>query len=174
LFRSQQGGISGNSKVGCDAIIVAGKRKDHLTFEKDDFFSLCYCASTREGAGAIIRSKALQSTIRVFRSSAYKNQFKALAGLEGKKRQMYRYDGLYEIVSIQYQETENHKKVNVQDAAKHLQQTKLPTDRIYIFHFQRIQPSASNQQNSNNYSNHEILFYCVHMLTMDPSVLIIP
>jgi hypothetical protein len=91
--------------------------------------------------------------------------------LAQKKKQMYRYDGLYKVDFIEYQETENSKTVKVRDPAKHLQQKKLPIDRIYIFYLQRVQSQALHQQDTNTIPNNEILFQCVHKLTMDPNVL---
>jgi hypothetical protein len=167
--RGQQRGISGNSNVGCDAIIVSGKREDHLDTEYDHFFLLQYCASTREGARSIIRSKAIDNTVRVFRSSAYGHRLRAVPSTPS--RQEYRYDGLYKVHSIQYLDTENQKTMQVQNAAKHLQLQIIPTGRIYTFLFRRMLDSTTNQQGTNRISNNEILLHCVRMQTIDPTIL---
>jgi hypothetical protein len=50
--RSPQGGISGNKKDGCDAIVVSGVRQGGF----DSFDKLVYVADTQAGAGGLLTS----------------------------------------------------------------------------------------------------------------------
>jgi alkylated DNA repair dioxygenase AlkB len=88
----QQRGISGNQKVGCDAIIVSGKWPGC-----DKFKTLLYTANSKVGARAIVRSHHQKFPIRVFRSDTYESPFRA-AGKRASSSKLYRYDGLYHVM----------------------------------------------------------------------------
>lgn len=91
-----QGGISGNLRVGCDAIVVSGKREDQRGYDQYTF--LTYFAESRKGANALAKSFEKNLPIRVFRSSVYKNPFRAIVRVgENDGKTKYRYDGLYQV-----------------------------------------------------------------------------
>jgi hypothetical protein len=88
----QQRGISGRQETGCDAIIVSGLRRDGLG--GDDLDELWYAAESSKGALAIVTSYYKQIPVRVFRTSAYRERFRAL--MVGRSAR-YRYDGVYTV-----------------------------------------------------------------------------
>ena len=92
-----QRGISGSVEFGCDAIIVSRKRQDNL--EDDRFGYLLYAAEHRVGAGGLLTSSQRRECIRVFRRCGRDNNG-TKEGQKKHQRQMYRYDGLYEIIAI--------------------------------------------------------------------------
>jgi hypothetical protein len=145
---------------------VSGKRPDHLEMEWDDFFQMEYCMSTRLGARSIMKSKVMGNAIRVFRSSVYKNRFGTLVPSPRSKRtrQMYRYDGLYSVVSIRYQDKESKQRIRIQhNIAEHSKQNHIPTDRKYIFTLKRNELSTIPDD--------KILAHCVAMKTINSNVL---
>lgn len=92
----QQRGISGNRMLGCDAIVVSGGWDG-----SDHFHDLVYTANSRVGAGALEWSFRRSRPIRLFRSSDYQSEFRAVkpTGCLTPSPTVYRYDGLYIIVS---------------------------------------------------------------------------
>jgi SAD/SRA domain len=92
-------GVSGNQKVGCNAIVVSGKK--HQEHSEDSFVGLAYAATSREGALAMKRSWEKGYPIRVFRSSTYESKYCARPPDDCKRNAtFYRYDGLYEIYDV--------------------------------------------------------------------------
>ena len=102
--RSQQRGASGNQGMGCDAIIVSGK-KDRGPEEQDNLVTLTYSAATPQ-QGSLSLQKSLDDNlpVRVFRSTDYKHKkLKATLPSNGgfrRGRTYYRYDGLYLVLSV--------------------------------------------------------------------------
>lgn len=94
LIRSWQRGVSGSKNAGCNAVIVSGLGHEKYSF--DDYNTLKYCATTKEGANSLWTSYKKGILIRVFRSSNYKSIYRAKYHAKGK-RSVYRYDGLYKI-----------------------------------------------------------------------------
>jgi SAD/SRA domain len=119
-----QRGVSGNHRVGCNAIVVSGKK--NREYSEDTFVGLAYAATAKEGAMSLMRSWKNGNLIRVFRSSKYDSEFRAdpLDGknsradpLDGKNSRadpldgknsstLYRFDGLYEIYDVSCRENE--------------------------------------------------------------------
>jgi SAD/SRA domain len=109
-----QRGVSGNHRVGCNAIVVSGKK--NREYSEDTFVGLAYAATAKEGAMSLMRSWKNGNLIRVFRSSKYDSEFRAdpLDGknsradpLDGKNSStLYRFDGLYEIYDVSCRENE--------------------------------------------------------------------
>ena len=91
---SSQKGISGTSLLGSDAIVVSGQWPG-----LDSFFQLWYTATSAVGAQALSKSFEMRYQIRVFRSSIYLSYFKAIKLSRTKGAAVYRYDGLYRIIS---------------------------------------------------------------------------
>ena len=102
---SQQRGVSGNSTLGCDAIVVAGLGE---VKGDDTLFELVYSASTRGGgAEGMILSRKNGFLVRVYRTNKYDHKYRAIVPRSyycgGKKKSssaIYRYDGLYEIEKV--------------------------------------------------------------------------
>lgn len=84
--------------MGCDAIIVSGKRNQQFSY--DFFVGLVYAATSKEGALSLLKSRNDGRLVRVFRSSNYKSEFRALSKKGGPS--LYRYDGLYAIQGVEY------------------------------------------------------------------------
>lgn len=93
--RNLRGGVSGNRKEGCDAICVASDYNKALSFEQDHFHWLLYSATHHQRGPSIFKSYKLLQSIRVFRSTRHISPFRAVSEKPG---QLYRYDGLYEVV----------------------------------------------------------------------------
>jgi hypothetical protein len=93
--RSTQRSVSGNKVMGCDAITVSRDRED------DTFVRFSFAAETRVGGGSMLTSLQKGYPVRVFRTSALHNKYKAVAKKSGPKSKsnVYRYDGLYHIES---------------------------------------------------------------------------
>jgi hypothetical protein len=73
---SQQRGVSGNSTLGCDAIVVAGLGE---VKGDDTLFELVYSASTRGGgAEGMILSRKCGYMVRVYRTNKYNHKLRAL------------------------------------------------------------------------------------------------
>jgi len=87
-----QRGISGNQTVGCDAIIVSGTYWGH-----DDMVNLYYTVTDKVGGKALKVSAQRHLPIRVFRSSTYLHNFRAVVPPHFPQSSCcyYRYDGLY-------------------------------------------------------------------------------
>ena len=94
-YRNYQGGVSGNSKVGCDAIVVSDNQP--ILREQDHFFWLLYSSNSFQRGRAEFKSFQDKQPVRVFRSSQMANQLAPLSN-DGKTR--YRYDGLYTIEHV--------------------------------------------------------------------------
>jgi SAD/SRA domain len=102
---SQQQEVSGNSMLGCDAIVVAGLGE---VKGDDTLFELVYSASTRGGgAEGMILSRKCGYMVRVYRTNKYDHKYRAIVPRSyycgGKKKSssaIYRYDGLYEIEKV--------------------------------------------------------------------------
>jgi SAD/SRA domain len=93
--------VSGQKKIGCNAIIVSGLR--HELYNNDKFDTLVYCATTKEGGNSIVTSCIKNFPIRVFRSSRYKSRYRAIYKNNNHKvpkKAVYRYDGLYKVVDV--------------------------------------------------------------------------
>ena len=94
--------ISGNMKVGCDALIVCGLRLDKA--RSDRFLSFTFQAEKRVGAGSLVRSFHMKTNIRVFRSSVLKNPYRAVSmtvETGSSSSAFYRYDGLYAVTGFE-------------------------------------------------------------------------
>jgi SAD/SRA domain len=99
-----QRGVSGNHRVGCNAIVVSGKK--NREYSEDTFVGLAYAATAKEGAMSLMRLWKNGNLIRVFRSSKYDSAFRA-DPLDGKNSSTpYRFDGLYEIYDVSCRENE--------------------------------------------------------------------
>ena len=133
--RCHQGGISGNKEEGCDAIVVSGARKDGKG--EDNFDALTYAATTKVGAGSMMRSKMEGKVIRVFRSSATAIDSPFRAQCTSSKKNMYRYDGLYTIDNILCDHG-NGRDVPVKDAALP-KLVKKPSSLVYSFCLSRVE-----------------------------------
>jgi SAD/SRA domain len=106
---SQQRGVSGNKKDGCDAIVVAGKGEVQGT---DTILELTYSAYTGRGAEGMLVSQEKSHVVRVFRTSKYEHANRAIVpgdyGIKKITGAYYRYDGLYEIKkSEEYMESDD-------------------------------------------------------------------
>ena len=75
LDRMSQRSVSGNSKIGCNAVIIAGLR--HRKISLDAYDMLDYCATTKEGGGSLLTSYMKCLPVRVFRSSTYNSIYRA-------------------------------------------------------------------------------------------------
>ena len=104
LLRALQKGVSGNSKQGCDAIIVSGGRVDGKGV--DTFDSLVYYTATKEGAGSILTSARISMPIRVFQSSS-ESAGEYRAQHEGRGNR-YRYDALYKVNKVRFAVDNHH------------------------------------------------------------------
>ena len=110
-----QRSVSGNSKIGCNAVIIAGLR--HRKISLDAYDMLEYCATTKEGGGSLLTSYMKCLPVRVFRSSTYNSIYRAnnkttcccsrcrangfaTPHPQSPKKTVYRYDGLYKIVKF--------------------------------------------------------------------------
>ena len=100
IHSTDRKGVSGNANEGADSIVV--KSNDAGIGEKDSLTSIVYAATSTQGAGALTMSFENHRPIRVFRSSAGKSMYAPGAGPEG--RVLYRYDGLYTIISRSQEE----------------------------------------------------------------------
>lgn len=96
LERNIVGGVSGNQRVGCDAIVVS--RQAPALRERDEFEWLMYTASINQRALALFKSWQTQSVVRVFRSSKLKNPFAPVA--KAKNCCSFRYDGVYKVSNV--------------------------------------------------------------------------
>lgn len=95
-----QRSISGSTAFGCDALIMSGTREDGL--EWDCIFQFVYAVEAAKGANALLDSFRKRRPVRVFRSS------KIDSSITGKeKTQLYRYDGLYTVVSAKVADSPN-------------------------------------------------------------------
>lgn len=94
-YRSLLGGVSGNHKIGCDAIVVVGNQSKLR--EEDHMQWLLYSANGRQRSGALYMSWTENKPVRVFRSSNLDSPFRAPKPPVGKDKNavQYRYDGLY-------------------------------------------------------------------------------
>jgi hypothetical protein len=102
--------VSGNRNEGCNSILVLGLR--HMEHSVDTYDRLIYCATALEGGRSLVTSYDNHSQIRVFRSSHYESIYRAdvkakdcvlakgLVAADLAQRNVYRYDGLYEIVKV--------------------------------------------------------------------------
>ena len=90
-----RGGVSGNSTVGADAIIV--KDVDLTKRELDFFVWLLYSAPTKSKCGALFTSFMKGRPVRVFRSSS--STVSPFRPPRTKKTRL-RYDGLYKILCV--------------------------------------------------------------------------
>ncbi len=88
--------MSGNKEKGCNAILVSGLR--HTQYSVDQYDRLIFCATNIEGGLSIVTSHTRQLPVRIFRSSKYKSIYRAQQLQQHGT--VYRYDGLYEIVSV--------------------------------------------------------------------------
>ena len=96
---SQQRGVGGNAKFGCDSIIVAGKGEVKC---EDSLFELTYSSSKGgRGAEGMILSYEKGFLVRVFRTNRYKHVNRAIVPANAFYKRIsgayYRYDGLYMI-----------------------------------------------------------------------------
>jgi len=139
---SLQKGVSGNQKIGCDAIIVSGKRPDGLGC--DQLGRLVYAANGREGARAFLtncNTNDNSKPIRIFRSSVLQSEYRALvmgnnSTAASSKAARYRYDGLYRVDDVHYttaSPADNRVLYHVEDPSKHATLKSLPSGRIYLF-----------------------------------------
>ena len=100
---SQQRGVGGNGKLGCDSIVVAGKGEVN---GNDSLFELTYSSSKGgKGAEGMILSADNGFLVRVFRTNRYKHVNRAVVPKNYCHKRItgayYRYDGLYEIESYE-------------------------------------------------------------------------
>lgn len=100
--------MSGEKNFGCNAIIVSGICHTEHSF--DTYNHLRFCATSLQGGKSLMTSYASLKEIRVFRSSIYDSIYRAnvnandcicAEGVKAKAKQcnVYRYDGLYKIVT---------------------------------------------------------------------------
>ena len=141
-----QRGISGNVHVGCDAIIISGLRPDKLGNDSN-FIEIMYAAESKVGARSVIKSAKTNRPIRIFRSSGYRNAFRAQSlGLKKSKgSKFYRYDGLYKV----------KKFVPPKDEKK----------EPFKFYLERVQAGDADS-GSNKISNEMIQKHCENLGTM--------
>ena len=98
IHRSSQKGVSGNSRIGCDAIIVSGQADDDSI--EDTYFTLRYSAQPRNGGMALLQSIDDGKGVRVLRSSNYDSVYRAEVPPLYTGPALYRYDGIYNIVDF--------------------------------------------------------------------------
>ena len=96
---SQQRGVGGNAKFGCDSIVVAGKGEVN---GNDSLLELTYSSSKGgKGAEGMILSADNGFLVRVFRTNRYKHVNRAIVPANAFYKRIsgayYRYDGLYMI-----------------------------------------------------------------------------
>jgi hypothetical protein len=157
-----QKGISGNINFGCDAIIVSGAREDGDGH--DEFSDLVYCAETKVGGGAIMKSMASKIPIRVFRSSVLQNPYQAFAVNRKKNSSaLYRYDGIYRVIRVFFVDEESRNEV--WESPEHL--SPVVSNRLYRFSLRRVE--AGNDGYSNTMSDDQLLDYCRSQGTMLPA-----
>jgi SAD/SRA domain len=141
--RSPQGGISGNKKDGCDAIVVSGVRQGGF----DSFDKLVYVADTQAGAGGLLTSMEKKLPIRVFRSSKLDNLY--VANLPEKKESaQYRYDGLYQVEGLSFDDESGIEK-------RPHSVSPLVKGRPYKFQLGRVE--VGNDNMSNRMSTYEMM-----------------
>jgi alkylated DNA repair dioxygenase AlkB len=153
VHSSVQKGISGNQKTGCDAIILSGAREDGLG--EDLFDRIMYAAESRVGAGALLISMENHIPIRVFRSSSGKNStYKALPI---KNSNQYRYDGLYEIIYLTFQDDTS----TVTETPSCL--SKKVLGRLYQFYLKRL---PCSNPHGNTKTTQELMQYSCRECTI--------
>ena len=150
-----QGGVSGNGKVGCDAIVVSDNCP--VLREADGFRRLAYSATGYQRGPALFRSYVEAKPVRVFRSSDLRNAYAPpQPNPDAKEKIQYRYDGLYLIE-------------HVWDPSGGKDPAEFKSNPIspYLPHTFVLRRLKNNQFYSNNHSNHkDFLKHCLHAGTM--------
>ncbi len=126
---------------------MSGARKDG--FGSDSFDELLYVADTRVGAGGLLTSMAKRIPIRVFRSSRLENAYAAESS-EKNGSARYRYDGLYRLEGVRF---DNGSGIEKEEMPKCL--SPLVKGRLYKFQLARIE--VGEDENSNCKSTEEIM-----------------
>lgn len=91
--RTQHKLVNGNSKEGCDSIII--DNLDPLLREDDGLCWLQVTSSKANGGGALFQNFLSKLPVRVFRSSNLESRYAPALYVEDAERVLYRYDGLY-------------------------------------------------------------------------------
>ena len=142
---------------------MSGLRADGLG--NDNLFTLMYAASSKQGALSILRSKASGKHIRVFRSTVLNSVFRATS--EEKSPARYRFDGLYEVAAVKYQEEVEH-VLDVEDPAEHFS-SRIPDARIYLFDLARVE--HGDGLFANRVSSNGFLQFCIDQKSLSTEAL---
>jgi len=147
-----QGGVSGTTNYGCSAIVVSRQSKEHS--EQDLFHTLYYSANGRQGGKSMFTSIRKKNPVRVFRTSELDNDFYASKPDDTGKKKVYRYDGLYQIVSC----------TAVEKNGRILTPTTGPDLTEYTYKLERI--SKGSCRETNQLDAEELRKYALEMGTM--------
>lgn len=145
--RSNHRGINGNSKEGCDSIII--ENLDPLLREDDGLCWLQVTSSKANGGGALFQSYLSQLPVRVFRSSNLDSRYAPALYVEDTESVLYRYDGLY-MVRAMWDE-QGHETVH----------PPTKTDSVYTFFLVRypkrpVDGTFDREMHYNKISIHEL------------------
>jgi SAD/SRA domain len=163
MSRAPQRGVSGNKTDGCDSIIVSGLRPDGIGYDK--LFSLMYAAGRKEGALAILTSKDKGIPIRVFRSTLLKTAFRAICKEKSPAR--YRFDGLYRVTNMGYQDTKI--KVSGIKNGSYLLSPPTPAAPVYLFDLVRVEEGEGVF--TNKVSSEKFIQFCIDKKSLAPEAL---
>lgn len=145
--RSEHKLVNGNSKEGCDSIII--DNLDPLLREDDGLCWLQVTSSKANGGGALFQSYLSKLPVRVFRSSNLESRYAPALYMEDSESVLYRYDGLY-MVRAMWDEQGNE---TVHPPTK--------TDSIYTFFLVRypkkpVDGTFETEMHYNKISIHEL------------------